>query len=112
MSCVSETLYDDIRTKWDKGNFGLFTEYGCIFNEKKWGVQISGELELIVMGIFQDVEPAIKGFQLEAYTKARFLDEYEHFPEDYLNLSYKVAEKEAQIMNGAVVYPMIKNHFD
>ncbi|WP_439443885.1 hypothetical protein ACSMFR_03885 [Listeria aquatica] len=76
LSCVSETLYDDIRTKWDKGNFGLFTEYGCIFNEKKkWVVQISEELELVVMGIFQDVELAINGFQLEAYTKARFLDD-------------------------------------
>ncbi|RDX00722.1 hypothetical protein [Listeria kieliensis] len=113
LSCVSETLYDDIRTKWHKGNFGLFTEYGCIFNEKKkWVVQISEELELVVMGIFQDAELAINGFQLEAYTKERFLEEYENFPEDYLNLSYKAAEKDAQIINEAVVYPMIKNYFD
>ncbi|WP_439443878.1 hypothetical protein ACSMFR_03845 [Listeria aquatica] len=46
------------------------------------------------------------------YTKETFLKEYENFQEEYINLSRKVAEKEARIMNEAAVYPMIKNYFD
>ncbi|MHC5250753.1 hypothetical protein ACYRFS_05855 [Listeria kieliensis] len=102
-----------LKELWEEGTLFFLLDYGCLFNDqKKWIIHFSIELEIVVLGVFEENKNVNSIIKATPYTKERFLEEYGNFPEDYLNLSYKAAEKEARIMNEAVVYPMIKNYFD
>ncbi|WP_439443889.1 hypothetical protein ACSMFR_03905 [Listeria aquatica] len=102
-----------LKKLWQDDTLFFLFDYGCLFNDqKKWIIHFSIELEIVVLGVFEENKNVNSIIKATPYTKETFLKEYENFPEDYLNLSHKAAEKEARIMNEAVVYPMIKNYFD
>ncbi|MDA47541.1 hypothetical protein DZD26_13830 [Listeria monocytogenes] len=95
---------------WKESTLFQLLDYGCLFNENKnWIIHFSIELQVVMVGVFNQDINVESEISAKRYTKATFLSDFEEFPEDYENK--RAGVNESKRINSLITYPFIENYF-